>query len=184
MHIQAPYPAVAEVVWKALPLFHLLSERETGGTRAQGAHEVILVGDLGLNVIRKPVDIVAGEHLTTRHGPRLCGRPHLLDVVVVLGVNNGRDVKVVQLVPAREGNLAKHAWDVVLAVLDGVEVADPSIREGNSGVLLAVDLDGLHSRLTSVASEVDSTLNGVEGPEGDCGGLGDSRSGDQSHGRG
>lgn len=162
----------------------LLSEGVSDGARAKSADEVALLGSLSLDVIREVVGVVAGEVDTARHGLIGLSREHLLDVVLVVGVDNGRDVEVGQSVPAAKVNLAKHAGDVGIALLDGVEVALPGVREGNSGVLAAVDGDGGNISIARVAGEVDGALNIVQGPEVDGGGGRESRRGNESSNRG
>lgn len=155
----------------------------SNGTRAKGGDEVALHGSLGLNVIREVVGVVAREVDTARHGLIGLSREHQLDVVLVVGVNNGGDVKVGQSVPAAEVDLTKHARDVGSALLDGVEVALPGVREGNSGVLAAVDGDRVNVSVTRVAGEVDGALSVVQSPEGDGGGGRESRGGNESSNR-
>jgi hypothetical protein len=48
---------------------------------------------------------------------------------VVVGVDDGGDVEEGDAVPAVEGDLAEHAGHFLLAVRDGVEVADPALGE-------------------------------------------------------
>ncbi|KAH6611234.1 hypothetical protein Trco_001254 [Trichoderma cornu-damae] len=153
------------------------------GAGAQSADEVALLGGLGLDIIRQVVGVVAREVDTSRHGLVGLGREDLLDVVLVVGVDNGGDVEVGQSVPAAEGDLAEHARDVGSAVLDGIEVALPGVGEGDGGVLLAVDGDGFEVGLARVAGEVDGALNIVQSPEGDAGGAGQSRGSNQGSNR-
>lgn len=155
-------------------------EGQASGARAQSLDKVDLLGDLGLDIVGKVVGVVAGEDLATRHGGLGTSRPHLLDVVVVTGGNNGRDVEVGQAVPAAELNLAEHTGNVGLASLDGIVVADPGVRELDGGLLSVVDSDGSDGGRSRVASEVDGTLDVVEGPEGDGGGAGNSGRGEKS----
>lgn len=126
-----------------------------------------LLSHLGLDVIREPVDVVAREDFTARHGGEAAGGPHLLDVVVVVGVNNGRDVEVSLSLPATELDLAEHARDVLVTLLDGVVVANVVVGEVNSGLLLVADSHRVDFRGARAGSEVDGANLVVEGPEGD-----------------
>jgi hypothetical protein len=155
-------------------------EGVAGDTRAQGSPEVDLVGDLGLDVIGKPVAVVAREDLAARHGVLGAGGPHLLDVAVVGGVDNGRDVKVGQAVPAVELDLAEHAGNVGTALGDGVEVANIVVGELNGGPLGTAHSDGVHGEGVLIADEVDGAHNVVEGPEGDAGGAGKGSRADEA----
>lgn len=157
---------------------------QAGGARAQGGDDVGLRGGLGLDVVGQPVSVVAWEDLATGHGLLRRLGPHLLDVVLVVGVDDGRDVEVGQAVPAREVDLTQHARVVRLAILDGVEVADPRLGELDGRVLLVVDDDGGDIGRSRVAGEVDGALDVVEGPEGDSAGADGGRGGDEGHGRG
>jgi len=162
-------------------LLLLLSKVEARRPGAQGSHEVCLVGDLGLDIIRKPVGIVAWVHLAARHGPLALHGPHLLDVVVVLGADNGRDVKVGHVVPVVEVDLAEHARLVVLALLDGIEVSLPLLgREGNLGLFLAVHNYTRDRHIALTGSEVDSARRVVQGPESDGAGSDGSSRGKKS----
>jgi hypothetical protein len=158
-------------------------EGVAGDTRAQGSPEVDLVGDLGLDVIGKPVAVVAGEVLATRHGGEGDSGPHLLDVVVIAGVDNGRDIEVGQAVPAAELNLAEHAGLVLRAGLDSVPVADPSVGERDSGVLGTADGNAGERGRLRIGSEDKGALDVVEGPESNRGGAGDSGRGNKGHER-
>lgn len=124
------------------------------------------MGDLGLDVIREPVGVVAGEDLAAGHGLAGVGGPHLLDVVMVGGVDNGRDVKVGEAVPAAELDFAEHARDVFSVGRIGIPVAYPRIRELNGGVLRGAHRDGFERRGAGVASEDQGTVNAVKSPEG------------------
>jgi hypothetical protein len=160
-------------------LFDLEGHASAAG--AKGLDEVDLGSDLGLDVVRKVVGVVAGEDLAARHGALGVGGPHLLDVVVIAGVDNGGDVKVGEAVPAAELDLAEHAGNVVLTLGDGVVVADPGVGEGDLLLLAAADGDGVEPSRLGVGSEVDGALNVVEGPEGDGGGLGEDSGGNEGH---
>lgn len=85
----------------------------------------------------------------------------LLDAHVVVGVDDGRDVKVCRACPAVEGDLAQHAGDVFGALGDRVPVADPAGGEGLVGGLETLDLELGDGFETGVLSEVDGAGGGV-----------------------
>lgn len=121
----------------------------------------------GLDVVGKVVGKVAREGDTARDGLLLIGRPHLLDVVLVIGIDNGRDVEVRDVVPAIEGDLAEHARDVGLALPDCIPVSLPAMREGDGDVLVTRDHGVWDLGGVRVAGEVDGAVDGVLGHEGD-----------------
>ncbi|KAI6767204.1 hypothetical protein HG531_011564 [Fusarium graminearum] len=139
------------------------------GTGTEGGDEVNLLSNLGLDVVREPVAVVAGECLAARHGSVARGGPHLLDVVLVVGVDDSRDVEVSLAVPATEGDLTEHTRLVLLALLDSVEVTDVLVREGDGNVLATADGNGLRARETRVRSEDDGALLVIKSLEGDSG---------------
>ena len=154
---------------------------------AQRDNDVAVLGDLGLDVVGQVVGVVAREVLASGHEALIRG-PHLLDVVLVQGVDDGRDVKV-RLAISVEVDLAQHAGLVRLAIDDGVEVADPGVGEVDGGLLLVVDDDRGYVRGgaaigLNVGSEVDGALLVVESHEGDGVGADGERGGDEGHGRG
>jgi len=159
----------------------LLGEGKTCLTLAKSDDDVVLGGDLGLNVVRKVVGIVAREDDTSRHGVERFGRVHLLDVALVVGVNDSRDVEVSLALPASELHLAEHTRRVLLAISDGVEVANILLGELNSGLLAAADNDGVGTVDVVIGGEVDGTLDIIKSPEGD--GAGASESGRASKGK-
>lgn len=160
-----------------------LSKVHASGASAKGGDNVSLLGSLGLDIVREPVAVVARESLATRHGGLAAGRPHLLDVVVVAGVNDGGDIEVGEAVPGVEVDLTEHAGDVGGARLDGVEVTDPGVGELDNRLLLVVDGNRLELRGARARSEVDGTSDIVESPEGDTGGADGSSGGNEGHGR-
>lgn len=147
-------------------------EVDASGALADGDDDVLLMGNLGLDIIREVVGIVAREDHAARHGRLGVGREHLLDVVLVLGLDDGRDVEVSLALSTVELDLAEHARGVLLSLGDGVEVANVLVREGHSLLLRGVDLDGLHIPGVFVGGEVDGTADVVKGPEGDLSGGG------------
>lgn len=155
--------------------------RRLVGGRAQGGDEIRLVSDLGLDVIGEPVAVVAGEDLAAGHGKLGADGPHLLDVVVVVGVDDGRDIEVGLAQPATEVDLTEHASGLGTALLDSVEVADPRLGEGDGGLLGVADLDGLNGGETGVRGEEDISGVGVESAEGDSAGSSGGHGGDESH---
>lgn len=134
-------------------------EVKASGARAKSGDDVVLLGGFGLDVVGEVVGIVAGEDFTARHGALGLSRVHLLDAVLIVGVDNGGDVEEGQAVLARELDLAEHASLVLLALGDGVEVTDEVIRELDSLLLRAVDRHRVQGVLVVVGSEVDGTLN-------------------------
>lgn len=110
-------------------------------------------------------------------------REDLLDVVLVVGVDNGRDVEVGQALPATKVDLAEHAGSVVRTILDGVPVALPGVRESDGGVLARGGGDGVNVGAARVAGEVDGALSVVQGPEGNAGSAGESRGGNEGSNR-
>lgn len=145
----------------------LLHKLHAGRTSAESGDDVVLICDLGLDVVRKVVGIVAREHLATRHGRLGLGRPHLLDVFLVRGIDDRGDVEVGLAVPAREVDLAEHAGRVLVTLLDGVEVTDVGLGEVDSGLLSAADSDSVDVGRARVGGEVDGADLIVKGPESD-----------------
>jgi hypothetical protein len=154
---------------------------------ADGRDDNLLRGRLRLNVVPVVVGGVAEGVVRLAAGDGLTGRlgEHLLDAVEVgnrIGVTNAgddrRDVEVGDAVPAVHADLSQHAGNVVLALSDGVEVALPSIGEGDS--------DGGPRRqdgrgdlgMAGVAGEVDRAVGVVLRHELDTGGC----SGRSKHG--
>lgn len=153
----------------------LLAAVERAGPRAERADEVRLGGDLGLDVVPDVIGVIARERLAAR-GRRLGrGGVHLLDAVVVVGLDDGRDVEVGEAVPSLEGDFAQHAGDVGLAVRDGVPVADPALGDGGGDLVVAGDLDGVELLVAGAGGEVDGPVGVVKGHEGD--GVGGDRKG-------
>ena len=117
--------------------------------------------------------MAAGEGLSAGGGP------HLLDVISVKRVHNGRDVIVGEVIPSVEVDLAEHAGDVVSTVLDGVEVANVGHRELDLDLLSSLDGDGSNLSHTGVASEVDGASGLVQRPEGHGVGTGNGSGGSE-----
>jgi hypothetical protein len=155
----------------------------TALTLTEDGDDVVLLSDLGLNVIGEVVGVVAGEVVTAGHGALGLGRVHDLDVGLIIGVNDGGDVKVGLAQPAAELDLAQHAGDVLLASGDGVEVADKLLREVDGDVLGAVNSDGVEEVLVVVGSEVDGALNVINGLEGDLVGADEGSGAQESEDR-
>lgn len=148
----------------------------------QSGDEIGLLGGLGLDIIGVPVGVVARPDLAAGHGPLTLLGPHLLDVVVVIGVDDGGHIEVGQADPAVEVDLTEHAGGVGLALLDGPVVADPVVGEGDSLVLLVVDGDGRKLLVSGVGSEGNGAGNTIQSPEGNAGGADGSGGGDEGHG--
>lgn len=112
------------------------------------------------------VGSVAGEVGAARDGglglgQELADGEDLLDTVDVGGIDDGRDIKVSQVVPALEGDLSKHTGVVGGALGYGEVVALPALGHGDHLLAIAVDLDGLNGREAGVGSEDDSLGVGV-----------------------
>ena len=126
------------------------------------------------------VSIVAGKLHAARHGRLDVGRPHLLDIVLVVGVDNGRDVKVSEAHPAGKVYLSEHTGNIGATVLDGIEVANVTLGERDVLLLPSLDHDWVHRRGARAGSEVDGAVNSVERPEGNgTAGAGESSRGHQ-----
>lgn len=154
------------------------------GRATKGGDDVVLVSDLGLDIIGKVVGVVARERLAARHGLLGVGRPHLLDAVLVVRVNDGRDIEVGEAHPASEEKLTEHARLVLRTLSNGVEVTLVVVRELDSGVLSAADRDGLDLRAAGRRSEDDLAGNIVKGLEGDGSSVDGRGSGSQAEERG
>lgn len=152
---------------------HLGSKGEARVAGTQGGHEVVRLGNLGLHIIGALVDVVARVDNAARHGiicqsiALLIDGKHLLDVVIILGMVNSRDVEEGLAFVTAKADLANDAVLVGLALLDGVEHASEAGGEVDFGLLVVVDGDGVHLRGARAGHEVDSALNSVEGPEAD-----------------
>ena len=144
----------------------------TGGhinvSTAQGADKVGAVGGLGLDIIRGDVHVGAASHVrAARDGGLAVVGVDLVDTIRVLGVDDGRDVEVGQTSPAVEGDLAQHAHGVGGIGGNGIPVANPSIGEVDGDGVAARDSGVIDTLTTRSGSEVDSTVRGVHGLEGD-----------------
>lgn len=139
-----------------------------------------LVSDLGLDIIGEVVGVVAREVLAARHGLLGVGRPHLLDAVLVVGVNDGRDIEVSEAHPASEEKLTKHTGLVLGALSDGVEVALVVLGELNGGVLRRADGDGLDLRAARGRSEDNRASNVIKGLESDSSSVDSGGSGSKA----
>lgn len=141
-------------------------------TATQGGDQVSLLGGHGLDVVGVVVGSVAGEVGAAGDGGldlglELADGEDLLDAVDVGGVDDGRDIKVGQIVPALEGDLAKHTGVVGGALGDGEVVALPALGDGDHLLSIAVDLDGVDRGEAGVGSEDDGLGGGVLVPESD-----------------
>jgi hypothetical protein len=143
----------------------------------ESGDDVGLVSNLGLDIIGQVVGVVAREVLAARHGLLGVSGPHLLDAVLVVGVNDGRDIEVGEAHPASEEKLAKHAGLVLRALGDSVEVALVVLGELNGGVLSGADGDRLDLSAAGGRSEdnlASSVIKSLEsdGSSVDSGGSG------------
>lgn len=143
-----------------------------------------LVSDLGLDIIREVVGVVAREVLAARDGLLGLGRVHRLDAVLVVGIDNGRDVEVGEAHPATEEKLTEHTRLVSGALSNGVEVALVVVREVDSGVLSVADSDGLDLGTTRRSSEDDGTGDIIKGLEGNSSSVDSGGSGSKAEERG
>ena len=84
-----------------------------------------------------------------------------LDAVVVIWVDDGRDIEVGGASKAVETDLSEHAWNVGGAIRDGVPVANPAGWEGLVGGLGAGDDELGDALKASVWSEDDGALSAV-----------------------
>ena len=125
------------------------------------------MGGLGLDVVGEVVGKVAREDDAARDGLLLAGGPHLLDVVLVIGVDDGRDVKVGDAIPRVEGNLAQHAGDDGLTISDGEPVSLPAVSDLDRHVLSTGNLGVWDLGHVGVAGEVDCAVKVVLGHKGD-----------------
>jgi hypothetical protein len=153
------------------------------GLAAKGAVQLSLRGGDGLNIVGEVVGSVAREDGAARHQSLdrdgvLAGGPHLVDTIVVISVDNGGDIKVSNVVPALEGNLTEHAAGVVGTLRDGVPVANPTRREGDSLGAEASNLDRVDLGVARARSEDDLAGGAVLADKGDSvGSTGNSGSG-------
>lgn len=138
------------------------------------------MSDLGLDVIREVVGVVARERVATGLGLLGVNGPHLLDVVLVVGVDDGRDVKVGEAHPATEEELSEHTRSIVFTVGDGVEVALVVLGELDTLGLAA--LDGHRLLLGAAGGRGEDDLAGdiVKGLEGDGSGADSGSRGDEA----
>lgn len=150
------------------------------GAVSKSGDEVNLVSDLGLDIIREPVAVVTREGLAARHGGGSRLGPHLLDVVLVVGVHDSRDIEISLAVPATEGDLTKHAGLISLALLDSIEVANVLVREVNSNLLGRANSDRFGAFVTRVRGEDDGPLLVVKSDKGDRGGGSIGSRGDEA----
>lgn len=150
------------------------------GAVSKGGDEVNLVSDLGLDIVREPVAVVTRESLAARHGGGSRLGPHLLDVVLVVGIHDGRDIEISLAVPAAEGDLTKHTGLISLALLDSVEVANVFVREVDSNLLGRADSNRFGALITRVRGEDDGALLVVKSDKCDRGSGGIGSRGDEA----
>ena len=122
---------------------------------AEEADEGVVGGAEGGDVVGLVVGVGAGEGLAARQrGVAVLGEDHL-DAVDVVGVDDGRDVKVVGARVPVPAHLAEHAWDVGGPVVVRVPVADPGVGEIDAGGAVACDGDGIDGRERLLGREDD-----------------------------
>lgn len=128
---------------------------------AKEADKLAGVGAEGSDIVPLVVSVRARESLAARDGSVAVEREDLLDAIVVIWVDNRRDVEVGSASEAIETHLSEHAWSVRCTLGDGVPVANPAGREGLVGGGEAGD-DELGNRFeASVLGEDDGSLGAV-----------------------
>ena len=128
---------------------------------AEEADEVASVGAESSDVIPLVVGVAAGEGLAARDWGAAVEREDHLDAVVVIWVDDGRDIEVGGASKAVETDLSEHAWNVGGSIRDGVPVANPAGWEGLVGGLGAGDDELRDALKASVWSEDDGALSAV-----------------------
>ncbi len=131
---------------------------------ADGAEEADKLGTIsaeGCNVIPLVVSVGARESLASRDGSAAVQGEDLLDALVIIRVDNSRNVEVSGTSEAIETDLSKHARDVCLAVRNRVPVSNPSCREGLIGGLRAGDHELGNGFEAGVRREDDGALSAV-----------------------
>lgn len=151
-----------------LPLFRT-TRVDRADTVTQTAHEVVLVGGLGLHLVGVGVLVPAGEDVAARGDAGRLPGPHHLDAAGVAVVGDGGDVKEGQAHVAVEGDLAQHAGDPRFAIGDGPPVADPAVGEGLGDLLVGGDAEGLDFLVGDAGGEDDGAVLVVLVDEGDLG---------------
>lgn len=132
-----------------------------GSSGSENADEVNFFGCLCLNVVGLVVGVIAWEYVAAGDGRRCYLGPHLLDVGMVVGINNGGDVEIGYAHPALEGDFAKHTRHIWTALGDGVPVANPALGEVDGDGLKARD-NGIRERgVTDAGSEDHGALDWV-----------------------
>lgn len=140
-------------------------------TGAESDNDVVAGGGFGLDVIRQVVGVGACEGPAARDGVLGIDRVHLVDALLVIGVDNGRHVKVRGIgvrVPSKLGQHARRAQ--VLAGRHRVAIASPAVGELNGDVLTGGDISVVDGR---VASPDNGAVGAVHGRKGNIiGGTG------------
>lgn len=167
------------VVREVLDLALAGSLRVLDATGAEGDDDVVAGGRFGLDVVRQVVGVGACKAPAARD--RLLGvdRVHLVDALLIVGLDNGRHVKVGGIrvrVPSKLGQHARHAQ--VVARRHRVAVASPAVGELDGDVLTGGDLGVFNFR---VARPDDGAGDVVHGHVGDMvGGTGQRGRGQES----
>jgi len=126
------------------------------------ADEIGLGGGLGLDVIELVVSVVAREGLATRNWGLGGSWVYLLDITIVIWVDDGGYIEPDSgVTPSIERDLSEHTWSVLGALLDGVEVTDPSVWEGDALGFKTLNRNGVNGALTRLWGEVDSALDRI-----------------------
>lgn len=154
---------------------------------AKRAVELGLSGCHGLDVVGEVVSCAAREdsaagHLGLGGGAVLAGRPHLVNAGDVCGIDDGRDIKVGDVVPALEGDFAEHALGVGGVLANGEPVANPSSRESDGLGGSSCNLNGADLGVTNTGSEDNLSASAVLADESDSVGGANDRTGGSNDG--
>jgi len=149
---------VGSTGWKNSSTTLALGGREV----TKKADELGLRGGLGLDIIPLVVSVVARKGLATRDWGLGGSWVNLLDVGVVIWVDNGGYIEPGSGgTPSIERDLSEHTWDVIGTLLNGIEVTDPSVWEGDVLGSKTIDGDGVNGFLTLLWGEVDGALDRI-----------------------
>lgn len=88
-------------------------------------------------------------------------REDLLNTLMVIRVDDSRDIEVGRASEAIESNLTKHAWNIFGTFGDGVEVAGPPFGEVLVGGCVAGNGEPRDGLKAQVGGEDDGALGGV-----------------------
>lgn len=97
------------------------------------ADEVGIRGAESSDVVPLVVGVCARESLTSRERSLEVLWSDHLDAIVVIWLDDGRDIEICVTIVALESDLAEHTWDILSALGDRVPVANPGVWEGSVG---------------------------------------------------